>query len=307
MNVIEVFEKEGIEIRTNVPGVKLSTFKTGGPISAVVYPKDINEVKKTVEILTTEGKEYEVIGNGSNLLISDSGYDGFCIRLKKLDNIDFYSQNVKVGAGVNLPVLLSKAENASLSGLEWFFGIPSGVGGAVKMNAGCFGHNISEVFSSAEILCDSEVVTIDKESAGFGYRTSVFDSKKIVLQVNFLLKKDNYYDICIRREECRHKRELMPKEPSLGSVFKRENDKSIAYFADVLDMKGMRVGRAEISQKHSGFIVNLGGAKTMDFVMLASYMQRKVFEEYGILFKPEVKFLGKMNKIEEKLFFKGDK
>ena len=302
MDTFYFLEKENIEYQREVPGYKLSTFKTGGNVKAVVYPKTVNEVKKIIDVLTTNREKYEVIGNGSNLLISDQGYDGFCVKLKKLDKIELYSSTVKVGAGVNMPILLKRAEERSLSGLEWFFGIPSSVGGAVKMNMGCFGHSISDIFSSAEVLCGGEVVTIEKEQAEFDYRTSIFDSDKIILQVNFLLEKSTYLDICVTREQCRHKRQSMPKEPSLGSVFKRIGDKSMAFYADALDLKGMRVGRAEISPMHSGFIVNIGGARTTDFVMLASYMQRAVFEKYGFLFKPEVRFLGNMNKIEEKLF-----
>ena len=282
------------EIIKNANLSKFSTIKIGGRAKYMLFPKTVSELKKILKIAQENNIKTQIIGNGSNVLFDDRGFDGAIVSLKHFDNIEFSNEKVIVGAGVNLFKLNAALKNHELSGIEWSFGIPATIGGFVFVNGGSFGHEICEVVDEVRVLRNGKISTIKRKKIDFGYRFSNIDG--IILQVVLKLKRDDSEKIEKRMMDfLEKKKQSQPCDmPSLGSVFKRIVSKSgtvmPAKMIDTLGLKGVKIGKAEISTTHAGFIVNLGGATSQNVKDLIALVEKR-FEEYGVFVEKEIKFL----------------
>lgn len=257
-----------------------STIKIGGKARWMLFPKDLMEVQQILKIVKYNNLKFFILGNGSNTLFDDNGYDGVIISLKKLNKIEFDGDCVYSDAGVNLFVLGQKLKMHGLSGLEFCHGIPASLGGFVYMNGGCFGHEIGEFVEEVLVLKDDKIITLKKDQLKFSYRKSNLQDC-VILKVLLKLTQnspeivkenmDNYYDKKKASQPC--------DLPSLGSIFKAVyGDKTIyvSKMIDTLGLKGVKIGEAEISNKHAGFIVNTGNATSKDFKDLIALIQKEL-------------------------------
>lgn len=274
-----------------------TTFKVGGPAMYYLIPHSKEEVKKLVALLKENSIPYTVIGNGSNLLVSDYGYKGAIIQVT--DNFNSISINgcvIEAGAGAELSVLAKAAAEESLQGLEFSCGIPGTLGGAVTMNAGAYDGEMSQIISSVSVL--DEVGTeleLSLDELELGYRKSIISRKKyVVLSATLNLVKGNQKEILSKMEDFTNRRqEKQPLEfPSAGSTFKRPD----GYFAGklILDagLRGHSIGGASVSTKHCGFVINENNATAKDVHDLISYIRKTVYEKFQVELEAEVKTLG---------------
>ena len=276
----------GIEVEKEVSARTLTTFGSGGFVDYVVYPKSIEEVERFVSL----DVKYHVLGAGSNALISDNGLR--CVlSMKKLKGFSFEGNKLIASAGEFLPVLAKRACEKGLSGLEFACGIPATVGGAVKMNAGAFGCDISKVCESVSLLKNGEIASYSTRELGMRYRDGRIGSA-IVLTATFALKEKDPDSIAAEmRENDEARGRSQPREPSCGSAFKRANGSSPAIYIQGCGLKGVRIGGAAVSGKHCNFIVNMNGAQTRDYLRLVDVIKDKVRERYGVELEEEFVFL----------------
>lgn len=264
---------DDIETIENASLKNFSTAKIGGNARFVVFPKNLVEVKSVFQVAKENGLKTFVVGNGSNVLFSDNGFDGVVVSLRHFCKIKKIGDCVWCGAGTKLFSLHKKLIEWGLGGLEWSYGIPATVGGMLKTNAGSFGHEICEFVESVVCFEEGKLQKVDKNTLKFGYRWANFGNKTI-LWVKLQLKKElpNLVEkACF--ENFAQKQKTQPLNyPSLGSVFKRcEKDGEIVYPAKLIDnlgLKGVKIGGAEISKKHAGFVVNVDNATSKDFLDL---------------------------------------
>ncbi|MBQ6825153.1 MAG: UDP-N-acetylmuramate dehydrogenase [Clostridia bacterium] len=286
-----------IEYKLNEPLKKHTSFKIGGNADYFVSVKSTDELILILKELNEKQIPFFIIGKGSNLLVSDKGIEGVVISLAKMDEITVNGDILKADAGANLAGVCLKAQYFGLSGLEFAYGIPGSVGGALFMNAGAYGGEMSQVVVSAEYVTFSgELGIINLSDMKLGYRTSIFkEGEKIITSVSFGLKKGNKAEILALMEDFLGRRKAkQPLEyPSAGSTFKRPE----GYFAGALieknNLKGKSVGGAMVSEKHAGFIINFDNATSQDVRKLISDVQKTVLEADGVLLETEVIFVGK--------------
>lgn len=293
----DFLENENIEYRQNEPMRAHTTFKIGGEADIFIIPASpaalIYAVKKCNELEIP----YFILGNGSNLLVSDGGIEGAVISLAGINGISSDGEKITCGAGAMLSSVCLKALSLSLTGLEFAYGIPGTAGGALYMNAGAYGGQTADVIESAECLTASgEIKTLKKEDMRLGYRSSVFkNGGLIIISLTFALKKGDKAEIKAEMDDLLNRRkQKQPLEyPSAGSTFKRPE----GYFAGALieknGLKGLTVGGAQVSEKHAGFVINRGGATAADVKALIGKIQKKVFENDGVMLEPEVIFKGR--------------
>ena len=274
-----------------------TTFHIGGPAEYFLQPQSAKEVVELLQICREEGIPFAIIGNGSNLLVSDMGVSGAVIQIyKNMNGINVQSNIITAQAGALLSQLAVRAVNASLSGLEFAAGIPGTVGGAVVMNAGAYGGEMKDVVKQVTVLSQAgEIITLQQEDLQMGYRTSVIKEKQyIVLETIFALKQEDKTTIQAKMNELKGQRvSKQPLEyPSAGSTFKRPE----GHFAGKLIMdaglRGYRVGDAQISEKHCGFVINRGAATATDVRRLMCDVNAKIKALYQVELEPEVQFLG---------------
>ncbi len=296
-NFKDELSKLKIEYTLSEPMSRRTTFKIGGNADVFVIPEDVDELRSVLALAKQLDIPYFVIGNGSNLLVSDNGIEGAVISLEKFNDIKIDGVTVTCGAGVSLMSLCNAAQKASLSGLEFAFGIPGTVGGALYMNAGAYGGEMSEVVMSATAI-DScgQIKVLNQEQMNLGYRTSVFKSTDlIILSVEFCLMCGEADTIKLKMNDFfARRRQKQPLEyPSAGSTFKRPN----GYFAGALieqnNLKGASIGGATVSEKHAGFVINSGGATANDVKKLIEHIQNVVKKADGVSLEPEVIFVGR--------------
>ena len=293
----DFLENENIEYRQNEPMRAHTTFKIGGEADIFIIPASpaalIYAVKKCNELEIP----YFILGNGSNLLVSDGGIEGAVISLSGINGISSDGEKITCGAGAMLSSVCLKALSLSLTGLEFAYGIPGTAGGALYMNAGAYGGQTADVIESAECLTASgEIKTLKKEDMRLGYRSSVFKNcGLIIISLTLALKKGDKAEIKAEMDDLLNRRkQKQPLEyPSAGSTFKRPE----GYFAGALieknGLKGLTVGGAQVSEKHAGFVINRGGATAADVKALIGKIQKKVFENDGVMLEPEVIFKGR--------------
>lgn len=272
-----------------------TTFKIGGPARWFVTVPTKEALMRLISTLNYIEQKWFVIGTGANILASDNGYDGVIIRLGFRDIID-NGCFVYADAGAALKRLCNFAREQSLSGLEFASGIPGTVGGALFMNAGAHGGQISDVVAMADVLVDGEVKTLNALELSFKYRHSIFHKKPgwIILGAYFFLKK------CADKTEIAAKEQMLasvrmqsqPTEPSAGSVFKRPSpDFAVGKAIDELGLKGTRIGGARISDKHAGFIINTGNATCKDVLALIKLVRRKIKQKHDLYLQTEIQIL----------------
>ena len=279
------------------PMSKHTTFRIGGPADLFVAPENTDEIKNLIAICKEEEVPYFILGNGSNLLVSDKGYRGVIIQLyRSFGQITLKENEIHAQAGALLSGIAAMAREASLTGFEFAGGIPGTLGGAVVMNAGAYGGEMKDVLKEVTVLTpEGEIVTLQAGELQMGYRTSIIkEAGYIVLEAVISLKKGDQDEIKSRMQELAGMRSSKQplSYPSAGSTFKRPE----GYFAGKLIMdsglRGYQVGGAQVSEKHCGFVINTGNATAKDVTTLMADVQRIVMEKFGVKLEPEVKFLG---------------
>lgn len=289
---------EDIILYPNEPMKNHTTFHIGGNADCFCEVKNCLTLRHVISLCKENNIPCFIIGLGSNLLVSDSGFRGIVIKLSgDFTEIRVSSDHIICGAGCSLAGLCVAARKHSLSGLEFAWGIPGSVGGATYMNAGAYGGEMKDVVFWAKFMdSDGNIHEYEKDQLDFGYRHSVFtDTDNIILEVGFELKKENPEIISYRMQELMNKRKA--KQPvnhySAGSVFKRpKEDIYAAALIEECGLKGYSVGGAEVSTKHSGFIVNDRNATAEDVKQLIDHIQKTVLEQKGIELCCEIKFVG---------------
>ena len=288
---------EQVEILVAEPMKNHTTFRIGGPADALALPKTPEEVAEVVHFCHEHAQPYYVLGNGSNLLVSDEGYRGLVLQLyRNFNDIQVNGETITVQSGAMLAAVARTAYQTGLTGLEFASGIPGTIGGAVVMNAGAYGGEMKNVLKEVTVLTkEGEVLVIPAKALELGYRTSVIPKNGwIVLGAVLQLKKGDQEQILARMEELKEQRiTKQPLDlPSAGSTFKRPE----GYFAGKLNMdaglRGFTVGGAQVSEKHCGFVVNRGNATAADVWELICEVKRRVKEMTGVELEPEVKLLG---------------
>lgn len=279
------------------PMKKHTTFRVGGPADYFVTPHSKKEIQGVMETCQKEGVPCYIMGNGSNVLVSDQGYAGVIIQIyKNYSDIQVEEDVVTVKAGASLAKVAKKALESGLTGFEFAAGIPGTIGGAVVMNAGAYGGEIKDVIIDAQVLMpDGQIVLLDKEELELGYRTSsIMEKNATVLKARLQLRSGSREMIQQRMDELKEQRVTkQPLEyPSAGSTFKRPK----GHFAGKLIMdaglRGYTVGDAQVSEKHCGFVINRGNATAQDVRTLMEDVKTKVYEKFGVTLEPEVKMLG---------------
>ncbi|CDA29546.1 MULTISPECIES: UDP-N-acetylmuramate dehydrogenase [unclassified Eubacterium (in: firmicutes)] len=283
-------------VRCDEPMSSHCTFRAGGTAKYYVIPDEYKKVRDVLRLCVEENIPYYVIGNGSNLLVQDDGFDGVIIEIDSaLAKIEINGNEIVAKAGAKLSKIAVKALNESLTGFEFAHGIPGNLGGAVTMNAGAYGGEMKDVLKWVKVLDNNgEMKTLKAEELELGYRTSIIVKEKmIVLEACIELHEGNRDEIEMHMKELMAKRkEKQPLEyPSAGSTFKRPE----GYFAGKLiqdaGLKGYRVGGAMVSEKHSGFVINYDNATATDIINLMKDVRKKVYEEFQVTLEPEVKIL----------------
>jgi len=283
-------------IFTDEPMKKHTTFRVGGPADILVQPKG-TELAAVIRLCRKYDVPYQVIGNGSNLLVGDRGIRGLVIEmLSKEDEICVEDDCITVGAGMLLSKTANRAAEHGLTGMEFAAGIPGRIGGAVVMNAGAYGGELKDVLESVRVMTpDGEVKELKTEELDLGYRHSCIPERGyIVLSARIRLEKGDPEAIRVRMDELAAKRrEKQPLEyPSAGSTFKRPE----GYFAGKLiedaGLRGYQEGGAQVSEKHCGFVINRDHATASDIAGLCGTVQKRVYEQFGVKLETEVKMLG---------------
>lgn len=298
-NIVEKFNNLlGEEkVKVNEPMNRHTTFRIGGPADCFLMPSSQEEVRKIIKICKEETLPYFILGNGSNLLVSDEGYRGVIIQLyRNYGDISVEGNMIRANAGALLSQIASAAKHASLTGFEFAGGIPGTLGGAVVMNAGAYGGEMKDVLKEVTVMTgEGEILTLPAEKLEMGYRTSVIKTKGyLVLSAVLVLEKGDQEAIKTRMKELTEQRvSKQPLEyPSAGSTFKRPE----GYFAGKLIMdaglRGYQTGGAQVAEKHCGFVINKENATAADVCRLMKNVQDKVKEQFGVTLEPEVKFLG---------------
>lgn len=291
----EIIEKS--RILYNEPMKKHTTFRIGGPAKIFVRPETTEEIKNLIAYCKEQNMEYFLLGNGSNLLVSDAGFDGMVIQIfRNFSEIHIEGNVIEAQSGALLSAIAGKAAAGGLGGMEFAAGIPGTAGGAVFMNAGAYGGEMKQIIRKVEVLDkDGQVQILSVDQLELGYRTSIIKKKGyVVLRVWLLLEEKPESEIREKMEELKQARiSKQPLEyPSAGSTFKRPE----GYFAGKLIMdaglRGFRVGDAQIAEKHCGFVINRGNASAAEVLELVEKVQAKIKEENGVTLEMEVQTLG---------------
>lgn len=288
------------KVRINEPMSKHTTFKLGGVADVLVMPENIDELMACLKYAKKEDMPVMVIGNGSKLLVLDGGIRGMVIKLaSKFANVSIDGCNINALCGVTLPYLAGIAKKNSLSGLEFACGIPATLGGAIFQNAGAYDGDMSKVIEEVTYIDDEyNLKTLTKDELQFGYRNSFFkinrDKGYVIVSAKLRLAKGNLDQIeKLMNENTEKRNSKQPLEyPSAGSVFKRPEGYFVGKLIDDAGLKGKCIGGAQISTKHSGFIVNKGNATSKDVIDLINLIKKEIFEKFGVKLEEEVIVIG---------------
>ena len=280
----------------NEPMAKHTTFRVGGPADFLFYPENREEIIAALDAAKAENVPVYVIGNGSNLLVRDGGIRGLVIVLgDEFAHVCVDGDRIYAEAGVRLSKIAAIAQENGLTGLEFAGGIPGTLGGGCMMNAGAYGGQLSDVLVSCQVLLDGELKSYSLEEMEMGYRTTMPLRKGgVVFSAEFKLAKDDPAAIAERmRDLAARRRAKQPLHlPSAGSTFKRPEGHFAGALIEGCGLKGCTIGGAQVSEKHAGFVVNIGGATAKDILDLIAHIQNTVLAEKGVQLEPEVRIIG---------------
>ncbi len=292
--LVSSFDELKIEYLCDCPMSLYTSFKIGGPADVLVKPRSTEQLKTALNLCKKHCVPVFVLGKGSNLLISDDGIDGAVINISSgFDDIKLVDdKTVECGAGASLSSLCNFCLEHGLSGLEFAYGIPGSVGGAVYMNAGAYGGEIKNVITSASYLsADGEECVLSAEKLELSYRKSRFCGKNdIILSAKFRLVPDNADNIRKRMNDFigRRKDKQPLSFPSAGSTFKRPEGYYAGALIEESGLKGFSVGGAQVSEKHAGFVINKGGATCKDVTDLMAHITKTVKDKFGVTLEAEI-------------------
>lgn len=291
------FKMNDVENKADLSLASISPISIGAEAAAVTYPDSEEKLALLVGFLDKSKIKYKISGRMSNLLPPDKKYDGAVIRTDRLNNYSINSCILTVCCGMTLPHIARILQNAGLSGFEGLSGIPGSIGGAIVGNAGAFGREISDLLLDVRVYDRSNgyFYSLKVSDLHFGYRSSsIMHSGLLIASARFKLSPSDPLTVKIEMDRCREiRKSTQPTDkPSLGSCFKRpRGDLAAAWLIDKCGLKGYRIGGAQISEKHAGFIVNSGGATASDYIALLDYAAKKVYEEYEISLEREVEIM----------------
>lgn len=294
---LEYIKSENTNVYLDEPMSCHTSFRIGGNVDCFCEIKNIEALKKVIIACKKYNVPYFILGLGSNLLVSDNGIRGVVIKLcGEFNAITLLDSNtVRCGTGVTLAGLCVFARKMSLSGLEFAWGIPGSVGGAVYMNAGAYGGEIKDIVTASSYMdSDGNIFSFNEDELDFSYRHSVYSDKNyIILDATFNLKPKNQNDIIFRMDELMDRRKTKQplNRPSAGSVFKRPEGYFAAALIEECGLKGFSIGDAQVSEKHSGFIINKGNATAHDVIALVEHIKKTVKEQKGVELCCEIKYV----------------
>ena len=294
-DLLALFEEQNIEYKLDFSVALRSSFKIGGRVALALFPNTSEQLSAAVTALYGAGVKHEIIGNGSNMLFAFDYYDGAFVFTEKLNKCDLYEEYIACGAGVSLAYLANLAAKNSLSGLEFAYGIPALLGGAVCMNAGAHGGQMSDVVIHSVAL-DKKTGNISRiDGSDFGYRQSAYtkDPDLVCLGATLKLARGTESEIRARMaENIRQRKEKQPLElASAGSYFKRPEGHFAGKLIEDCGLKGFSVGGAQVSEKHAGFIVNLGSADWREVLELEKIIKERVASTFGVTLEREVRVI----------------
>lgn len=298
MNILKIFEeilnKEQILINESMKNH--TTFKIGGNADILVLPNTIEQIKDCIKICIENNINYYIIGNGSNLLVSDKGFRGVIIKLfKNFNKIEIDNNIIKVQSGATLSAISKKAYENSLKGLEFASGIPGTIGGGVCMNAGAYGGELKDVVKQIIVLKDNNIITLDNKDCEFEYRNSrILKERLLVLEVALELEYGIKEEILAKMKQNNNTRnEKQPIEyPSAGSTFKRPLNNFAGKLIMEAGLSGKTIGGACISEKHCGFIINKNNATCKDVLDLVDFVYNEVKNKFNINLEKEIRVIG---------------
>lgn len=286
------------KVKYNEKMSKYTTMRVGGPCDCIVFPDEISKIKEVIDFCKNENITFFVIGNGSNLLVKDEGIHGVVIKLgHRFGKIELDGEYILAYAGATMPTLSQLAKKNSLKGLEFACGIPGTIGGGVKMNAGAYGSQISDILYEVTYMDEKEEIkTIKNKDCSFGYRKSIFtiNPNYVILSAKFKLERGNIDEIENKmKENSLARKAKQPLEyPNFGSVFKRPEGYFVGKLVDDAGLRGYKIGGAQVSTKHTGFIVNVDNATCKDVLDLIGYVQITVYNKFNVKLTPEVIIIG---------------
>ena len=286
------------KVKYNEKMSKYTTVRVGGPCDCIVFPDEISKIKEVIDFCKNENITFFVIGNGSDLLVKDEGIHGVVIKLgHRFGKIELDGEYILAYAGATMPTLSQLAKKNSLKGLEFACGIPGTIGGGVKMNAGAYGSQISDILYEVTYMDEKEEIkTIKNKDCSFGYRKSIFtiNPNYVILSAKFKLERGNIDEIENKmKENSLARKAKQPLEyPNFGSVFKRPEGYFVGKLVDDAGLRGYKIGGAQVSTKHTGFIVNVDNATCKDVLDLIGYVQTTVYNKFNVKLTPEVIIIG---------------
>lgn len=287
-----------LRLEWNVPLAKYTTFHIGGPAECLIAARSSDEIQMVLKFCKEHQVELHVLGNGSNLLVDDEGVSGIVLYIgRRMQEITVNGTEIAAEAGARMALVARAAEDASLTGLEFAFGIPGTIGGGAIMNAGAYGGELSQVITKVEAFdINGNFYVLEGDDLCFGYRKSTLKTHGyIVSKVYMNCKPGNKEEIsALMADLGRQRREKQPLEyPSAGSTFKRPEGYFAGQLIDHSGLKGTSIGGAQVSKKHAGFIINKGSATGRDVRTLIGFIKSKVYENFGVELEPEYVFWDK--------------
>ncbi len=295
-NLENIIDKN--KIRYNESMKKHTTIRIGGNVKCMVLPTKISDIIDTIKFAKENNIKYYIIGNGSDLVVCDEDLDAIIIKIANgYDKIEVKSNVIEAYAGAMMPKVSQIAKKNNLEGFEFACGIPGTIGGGIRMNAGAYGSEISNIVSEITYLDKNcNICTISKDDAKFSYRHSIFMEQKdnVVLSAKFVLKEGNIAEIEARMNEYTEARKKkQPIEyPNAGSTFKRPTGYFVGKLVQDAGLRGYTVGNMQVSEKHTGFIINKGNATCKEVKQIIKDIQERVYEKFGVLLETEIEFIG---------------
>lgn len=295
MNLEKIISKERIHI--NVPMKNYTSFKIGGNAEVLINIEKIEELQEIIKMAKQEEINLFILGNGSNLLVSDEGIKGIVLKIEiKKFEIDEEKNIITIGAGNKLGEIAQKLLQKEIAGFEFAAGIPGTIGGAIRMNAGAHGSEMKDIVKTITYIdMEGKINKITNSEAEFEYRNSIFSRNNyIITEVEIELNKGTKEEIQAKMQEyANFRKEKQPIEyPSAGSTFKRGKDFITAKLIDECGLKGYQIGGAQVSEKHAGFIINKGNATAKDVKQLIEYIKEEVYNKFGKKIETEIEIIG---------------